>query len=117
MMRWIPSRGTISGYWPISLLGVKFWKVNGFQKENEGKWNHKQVLGYTCGSDFKQKQGTDYFDTCASVARISTIRLLFALAPIHKLIIHQINVKADFFNGNLKEVVYIKQPEGFVVPG
>ncbi|GKC47588.1 zinc finger, CCHC-type containing protein, partial [Tanacetum coccineum] len=42
---------------------------------------------------FRQKSGIDYFDTYAPVARISTIRLLIAMASIHNLIIHQIDVK------------------------
>nr|KAJ0206427.1 hypothetical protein LSAT_V11C500257910 [Lactuca sativa] len=35
--------------------------------------------------DFRQKEGIDFFDTYAPVARISTIRLLLALAAIHIL--------------------------------
>ncbi|GKE47644.1 zinc finger, CCHC-type containing protein, partial [Tanacetum coccineum] len=52
---------------------------------------------------FKQKSGIDYFDTYAPVARISTIRLLIAMASIHNLIIHQIDVKTAFLNGDLEE--------------
>nr|GFD31126.1 zinc finger, CCHC-type [Tanacetum cinerariifolium] len=37
---------------------------------------------------FRQKGGIDFFDTYAPVARISTIRLLLALAAIHDLAIH-----------------------------
>ena len=33
---------------------------------------------------FTQKEGIDYFDTYAPVARIATIRLLIALASIYK---------------------------------
>ena len=66
---------------------------------------------------FTQKQGIDYFDTYSSVARIATIRLLIALASIHKLVIHQMDVKTAFLNGELDEEVYMKQPEGFIVPG
>ncbi|GKC86054.1 zinc finger, CCHC-type containing protein [Tanacetum coccineum] len=44
---------------------------------------------------FKQKSGIDYFDTYAPVARISTIRLLIAMASIHNLIIHQMDVKTQ----------------------
>ncbi|GJY46845.1 zinc finger, CCHC-type containing protein [Tanacetum coccineum] len=66
---------------------------------------------------FRQKEGIDYFDTYAHVARITTIRLLLALAAIHNLVIHQMDVKTAFLNGDLKEEVYMKQPEGFVMPG
>ncbi|XP_074337413.1 uncharacterized protein LOC141674601 [Apium graveolens] len=66
---------------------------------------------------FRQKEGIDYFDTYAPVARISTIRLLIALASIHNLVIHQMDVKTAFLNGELDEEIYIKQPEGFVMSG
>ncbi|GJQ90179.1 zinc finger, CCHC-type containing protein [Tanacetum coccineum] len=65
---------------------------------------------------FRQKEGIDYFDTYAPVARITTIRLLLALATIHNLVIHQMDVKTAFLNGDLDEEVYMKQPEGFVMP-
>ena len=66
---------------------------------------------------FKQRHGVDYFDTYALVARILTIRLLIALASIHDLVIHQMDVKTSFLNGDLDEEVYMEQPEGFVMPG
>nr|GEZ91205.1 zinc finger, CCHC-type [Tanacetum cinerariifolium] len=66
---------------------------------------------------FRKKSGIDYFDTYASVARISTIRMLIALALSHILIIHQIDVKTAFLNGELDEEVYMKQPQGFIMPG
>nr|GEX53146.1 zinc finger, CCHC-type [Tanacetum cinerariifolium] len=66
---------------------------------------------------FRQKERIDYFDTYAPVARITTIRLLLALAAIHNLVIHQIDVKTAFLNGDLEEEVYMKQPKGFVMPG
>nr|GEU30795.1 reverse transcriptase domain-containing protein [Tanacetum cinerariifolium] len=58
----------------------------------------------------------NYFDTYALVARITTIKLLLALAAIHNLVIHHMDVKTTFLNGDLKEEVYMKQPEGFVMP-
>ncbi|GKA90633.1 zinc finger, CCHC-type containing protein [Tanacetum coccineum] len=64
-----------------------------------------------------QRQGVDYFDTYAPVARITSIRVLFALASIYNLPIHQMDVKTAFLNGDLDEEVYMKQPEGFVLPG
>ncbi|GJV25533.1 zinc finger, CCHC-type containing protein [Tanacetum coccineum] len=52
---------------------------------------------------FRQKSGINYFDTYALVTRISTIRLLITLALIHNLIIHQMDVKTTFLNGELDE--------------
>nr|GEY44482.1 zinc finger, CCHC-type [Tanacetum cinerariifolium] len=66
---------------------------------------------------FKQKSGIDYFDTYALVARISNIRLLIAMASIHSLIIHQMDVKTAFLNEELEEEVYMNQPLGFILPG
>nr|GEX37789.1 hypothetical protein [Tanacetum cinerariifolium] len=66
---------------------------------------------------FRQKEGIGFFDTYDPVARISTIRLLLALAAIHDLVIHQMDVKNAFLNGDLDEEIYMKQPEGFVIPG
>nr|GEV22361.1 zinc finger, CCHC-type [Tanacetum cinerariifolium] len=48
---------------------------------------------------FNQKSGIDYFDTYAPVARISTIRLLIAMASIRNLIIHQMDLKTAFLIG------------------
>ncbi|GJU84248.1 zinc finger, CCHC-type containing protein [Tanacetum coccineum] len=61
---------------------------------------------------FKQKSEIDYFDTYAPVTRISTIRLLIAMASIHNLIIYQMDVKTAFLNGDLDEEVYMNQPDG-----
>ena len=66
---------------------------------------------------YTQKPGIDYFDVYAPVARITTIRVLVALASIYKLHIHQMDVKTAFLNGDLDEEIYMQQPEGFVVKG
>ncbi|KAL6345172.1 hypothetical protein AAG906_013656 [Vitis piasezkii] len=60
---------------------------------------------------FKQREGIDYFDTYAPVARTTSIRILFALASIHNLFVHQMDVKTAFLNGELNEEVYMEQPE------
>ncbi|GJT09859.1 zinc finger, CCHC-type containing protein [Tanacetum coccineum] len=67
---------------------------------------------------FKQKSGIDYFDTYAPVACISTIILLIAMASIHNLIIHQMDVKIAFLNGDLdEEVLYEGHGEADVILG
>ncbi|GJW24657.1 reverse transcriptase domain-containing protein [Tanacetum coccineum] len=66
---------------------------------------------------FRKKLWIDYFDTYALVARISNIRLLIAMALIHSLTIHQMDMKRAFLNGELEEEVYMNQPQGFIMPG
>ena len=69
------------------------------------------VVGYT------QKKEIDYFDTYSPVTKISTIRSLVALAAIHGLIVHQMDVKTAFLNGDLREEIYVEQPKGYVIQG
>ncbi|CAL9017449.1 unnamed protein product, partial [Prunus brigantina] len=66
---------------------------------------------------YRQRENVDFFDTYSPVTRITSIRVLFALAAIHDLVVHQMDVKTAFLNGDLEEEIYMDQPEGFIVPG
>nr|GEZ92905.1 retrovirus-related Pol polyprotein from transposon TNT 1-94 [Tanacetum cinerariifolium] len=50
------------------------------------------------------------------VARIEAIRIFIANAASKNMTIYQMDVKTAFLNGELKEEVYVCQPEGFVDP-
>ncbi|GJW53830.1 zinc finger, CCHC-type containing protein [Tanacetum coccineum] len=103
MMRWTPSWATTlvladlpPGYKPLGCKWIfkRKLKVDGTIE----KFKERLVI-----QGFKQKSGIDYFDTYAPVAHISTIRLLIAMTSIHNLIIHQMDVKTAFLNGDLDE--------------
>ena len=66
---------------------------------------------------YRQKEGLDYFDIYSPVSRITSIRMLIAIAAIKNLEIHQMDVKTVFLNGELEEEIYMEQPEGFIVKG
>jgi hypothetical protein len=56
---------------------------------------------------FTQKEGEDFFDTYSPVTRLTTIRVFVALVASHGMLIHQMNVKTTFLNGELDEEIYI----------
>nr|GFD10644.1 copia protein [Tanacetum cinerariifolium] len=65
---------------------------------------------------YAQKDGVDFEESFAPVARLEAVRLFIAY-PAHKsFTIYQIDVKTVFPYGPLKEKVYINQPDGFVDP-
>jgi len=66
---------------------------------------------------FRQRENIDFFDTYSPVTRITSIRVLISLAAVYNLIVHQMDVKIAFLNGELEEEIYMEQPEGFVVHG
>ena len=66
---------------------------------------------------YVQESGIDFDEVFAPVARIETVRLLIALAASHGWEIHHLDVKTAFLHGELKEDVYVEQPEGFEVKG
>jgi hypothetical protein len=55
----------------------------------------------------------DFDETCASVARLESIRILLAYATYHGFKLYQIDVKSAFLNGSIKGEVYVEQPPGF----
>ncbi|CAJ2658083.1 unnamed protein product [Trifolium pratense] len=66
---------------------------------------------------FRQRENIDFFDTFSPVTRITSIRVLISIAAIYNLIVHQMDVKTAFLNGDLEEEIYMEQPEGFVIHG
>jgi hypothetical protein len=64
---------------------------------------------------FSQKEGIDFSETFAPVARYSSIRAVISIAAELGWQIHQMDVKTMFLNGVIDEEIYIEQPEGFEV--
>jgi hypothetical protein len=56
---------------------------------------------------FTQKEGEDFFDTYSPITSLTTIRVLVALAISHGLLIHQMDVKTAFLNGEFDEEIYM----------
>ena len=64
---------------------------------------------------FSQREGIDYDETFAPVAKVTTFRLMLALAKVLELEIHQLDVDSAFLYADLDEDVYVKPPPGMDV--
>ena len=64
-----------------------------------------------------QREGLDFDDVFAPVARLDSVRLLVAVAVHQGWQLHHLDVKSAFLNGELQEEVYVGQPPGFAQEG
>jgi hypothetical protein len=111
-----------------SIEANKTWEVSDLPKNQKAiglKWvfkvkkdpdgnivKHKARL---VAKGYAQRQGVDFNEVFAPVARIETVRVLLALAAQNGWEVHHMDVKSAFLNGDLLETVYVQQPPGFIV--
>ncbi|GJX07287.1 retrovirus-related pol polyprotein from transposon TNT 1-94 [Tanacetum coccineum] len=63
---------------------------------------------------YRQEEVIDFEESLAPVARLEAIRIFLAFAAHMNMVIYQMDVKTAFLNGNLREEIYVSQPDGFV---
>nr|GEY52677.1 retrovirus-related Pol polyprotein from transposon TNT 1-94 [Tanacetum cinerariifolium] len=61
-----------------------------------------------------QVEGIDFEESFAPVARLEAIRIFVAYATHKNIDVYQMDLKTVLLNGNLREEVYVSQPDGFV---
>jgi hypothetical protein len=90
----------------------------------KNKWIHKKrqtlmVISLSIKLDLSQRvfdkfKGVDYDEIFSTVATLKSVIIMLAIAAFYE--IWQMDVKTEFLNGFLEEVLYVMQPEGFVNP-
>nr|GEX77455.1 hypothetical protein [Tanacetum cinerariifolium] len=63
---------------------------------------------------YRQEEGIDFKESFAPVARLEAIRIFLAYAAHKNMVVYRMDVKTAFLNCNLREEVYVSQPNGFV---
>ncbi|GKA67849.1 retrovirus-related pol polyprotein from transposon TNT 1-94 [Tanacetum coccineum] len=61
----------------------------------------------------KNKEGIDYEETFAPVARLEAIKIFLAYEIYMGFIVYQMDVNSAFLNEKISEEVYVQQPHGF----
>nr|GEX76105.1 integrase, catalytic region, zinc finger, CCHC-type, peptidase aspartic, catalytic [Tanacetum cinerariifolium] len=90
------------------------------------KWTYKVKLNEVGGilknkarlvaRGYRQEEGIDFEESFAPVARLEAIQIFLAYATHKNMVVYQMDVNTAFLNSNLREEVYVSQPDGFVDP-
>nr|GFA67614.1 retrovirus-related Pol polyprotein from transposon TNT 1-94 [Tanacetum cinerariifolium] len=88
-----------------------FWK-NKHDEENSVIRSKSRLVA----KGYAQKEGVDFEESFAPVARLEAVWLFIAYAAHKSFTVYQMDVKTSFLYGPLKEEVYLNQPDGFVDP-
>ena len=70
-----------------------------------------RLVALGCNQNYK----IDYEEIFAPVVRQTTLRMLLSIAGKEKMIVKHYDIKNAFLNGNLKEIIYMKQPKGYEI--
>jgi hypothetical protein len=90
-------------------IGTKWVWKNKEGENGEVVRNKSRLVAQGCS----QKQGIQYEETFALVARLEAIWILLAFFVAKGFKLYQMDVKSASLNGFLEEEVYVKQPPGF----
>jgi len=110
-----------------ALMNNKTWTLVPFHgQENiiDSKWIYKTK----CKADgtierrkarlvargFQQTAGLDYDKTFSPVVKASTVRIILSIVVHLNWEVRQLDINNVFLNGNLKETVFMHQPEGYI---
>nr|GFB98299.1 retrovirus-related Pol polyprotein from transposon TNT 1-94 [Tanacetum cinerariifolium] len=95
----------------MCMFALTLWK-NKCDEDNTVIRNKSRLVA----KGYAQKEGVDFEESFAPVARLEAVRLFNAYAAHKSFTVYQMDVKTVFPYSSLKEEVYVNQPDGFVDP-
>lgn len=114
----------------VSLEDNQTWELSELSHDRQAigcKWIYKikhaadgsirRFKARLVAQGYSQKFGEDYDQVFAPVVKHSTFRVLLALTAKRNMEIYHMDAKTAFLNGTINEVIYMKQPPGFVEKG
>nr|GFA42835.1 retrovirus-related Pol polyprotein from transposon TNT 1-94 [Tanacetum cinerariifolium] len=93
-----------------NVINLKWLWKNKRDEENTVIRNKSRLVA----KGYAQKEGVDFEESFAPVARLEVVRLFIVYAAYKSFTIYQMDIKTAFLYSPLKEEVYVNQPDGFV---
>ena len=95
-------------------IGCKwvFTNTEGFSHREDIRYKPRLVA-----KGYAQREGINYNEVFSPIVKHSSIRILLALVAQLNFERGQLDVKTAFLHGDLKEEIYLSQPEGYMVVG
>nr|GEV77297.1 copia protein [Tanacetum cinerariifolium] len=87
-------------------------ELNQFKRLDVWELNKSRLVA----KGYCQKEGIDFEESFAPVARLEAVRIFMAYAAHKNFSIYHMDIKMAFLNGPLKEEVFVRQPDRFVDP-
>jgi hypothetical protein len=75
--------------------------------------NRERLKARCVAGGHRQKHGIDYGEVFAPTGKYTTLRVLMALTAARGYVMHAMDIKTAFLNGDLEEEVYMEQPKHF----
>ncbi|GKC48783.1 retrovirus-related pol polyprotein from transposon TNT 1-94 [Tanacetum coccineum] len=95
-----------------NVINMKWLWKNKRDEENTVIHNKARLVA----KGYAQKEGINFEESFAPVARLEAVRLFVAYAAHKSFLVYQMDVKTTFLYGPLMEEVYVNHPDGFVDP-
>ncbi|KAL6420580.1 hypothetical protein ACFW04_014628 [Cataglyphis niger] len=92
-----------------SILKNNVWKLVNRPNDRNGCLQKRKARIVARG--FNQRPELDFDETFAPVARLSSIRLIIAVAVHYKMHVHHCDITTAYLNSPIKEEVYMEIPE------
>jgi hypothetical protein len=80
------------------------------------KWGKKFKV-HLVAKGYPQQKWVDYGEIFSPVVRRTSIGVVLQLVAHYDMALEQMDLKTTFLHGDLKEQIYMEQPEGFSQPG
>ncbi|KAL9264355.1 Retrovirus-related Pol polyprotein from transposon TNT 1-94-like protein [Drosera capensis] len=95
----------------VKLIGCK--SIFKTKKDSEG--NIIRFKARLVAKRYTKKEGIDFKETFSPISSKDSFRIIMAPVTHFDLEFHQMDVKTVFLNGDIEEIIYMQQPENFVL--